>query len=185
VVNPFAFADIFADDGSTKYPLAPLDPTLFPMGEETDFKMSSESLQNVFVDLKADRLQRENGDLKEEIRELKEENMKMRERLQQMEQEMSRESLQNIVVELKKNETKGDLKSGKFGYKLENKHYYKIMYVLERPYSSVRELVANLVTCSVKLKRKCGSYGERQSNGGRNEEEKASKKRKRADEAKM
>mmetsp|Transcript_1942 Transcript_1942/g.4253 ORF Transcript_1942/g.4253 Transcript_1942/m.4253 type:complete len:157 (+) Transcript_1942:2721-3191(+) len=135
---------------------------------------------------KVDRLQRENDDLKQHNKQQKEENRKMNERLQQMKKEMSPECLQQIVVEVKKNETKGDdLKKGDLGYEFENDKFYKIMYVLERPYSSVWELVANLVTCSVKLKRKCGSYGERQSNGGRNEEEKASKKRKRADEAKM
>jgi len=204
VVNSFDFADIFADDGSTKYPLAPLDPTLFPMGEETDSKKDDPDDMNidwlhdktdqatditkpqVKVDLKAERLQRENGDLKEENRKLKEENMKMRERLEQIEVEMSPKCLQQIVVELKKNETKGDgLKKGDLGYEFENDKYYKIMSVLEQQYSSVRELVASSVTCSFKLKRKCGSYGERQSNGGRNEEEKASKKRKRADEAKL
>ena len=187
----------FADDGITKYAFPPLDSTLHPNEEEMDIEGLHDKKDHATditkLQEKVDRLQRENGDLKqhnkqqeEENRKLKEENRKMREQLEQIKIEMSPECLQQFVVEVKKNETKGDdLKKGDLGYEFENDKFYRIMYVLERPYSSVRELVANLVTCSVKLKRKCGSYGERQSNGGRNEEEKASKKRKKADEAKM
>jgi len=91
---------------------------------------------------------------------------------------MSPESLQNMVVELKKYETKGDLTNDDLGYKFGNKEYYRIMSVLKNPYSSVQELVANLVICSFTMNR--GSYEERQSNGGRSEEGKVSKKRKKA-----
>ena len=63
------------------------------------------------------------------------------------EEEMSLESLQNMVVELKKKETKGDLKKDDLGYKFGNKEYYRIMSVLKNPHSSVQELVANLVIC--------------------------------------
>eukprot|EP00984_Skeletonema_dohrnii_P016141 scaffold7112_cov82-Skeletonema_dohrnii-CCMP3373.AAC.4 len=89
-----------------------------------------------------------------------------------------KEKIGEMVVEFKKNE-------GELGYKFENNEYYRTMDVLEQQYSSVQELVTNLVMCSFKVNRKCGGYGERQSNGGGNEEEKASKKRKRTDEAKM
>ena len=90
-----------------------------------------------------------------------------------LEEEMSPADLQNIAIKLKKGEEKN-------GYEFENTKYLRIMSVLHRPHSSVRELVASLLVCSVKINRKCGDYGERQPKRGRDEEkgEKAPKKRK-------
>jgi len=103
---------------------------------------------------KVDRLQRENGDLKQHNKEQEEENRKLKEENRKL-RDTSPECLQNIVVELKKNETKkSDLQEDELGYEFVDGTYLRTMYVLERPYSSVRELVANLVVCSFKVKRK-------------------------------
>ena len=113
------------------------------------------------------KLKQKNRDLQVKVDELEEENK----RLKRIEEEMSPAVLQNIAVELKKNEE---------GYEFENTKYFRIMSVLHRPYSSVRELVANVLVCSVKINRKGGDYGERQPKRGRDEDkgEKAPKKRK-------
>ena len=113
-------------------------------------------------------------DLQEENRKLKEENRKLRERLKRNEEEVSPACLQNIVEEVKKNEME-------MGYELENDKFFRIMFVLCRHYSSVLELVANLLVCFIKINRKCGGYGERQLKRGKGDDdmgENAPKKRK-------
>lgn len=90
-------------------------------------------------------------------------------RIRQLEEENSaslaslQSILHNVVVALRKNEE---------GYEFENTKYFRIMSVLHRPYPSVRELVANLLVCFVKINRKGGDYGERerQPKRGRGEE---------------
>eukprot|EP00986_Skeletonema_menzelii_P020826 scaffold32386_cov154-Skeletonema_menzelii.AAC.2 len=67
------------------------------------------------------------------------------------------------------------------GYELENDKFFRIMFVLCRHYSSVLELVANLLVCFIKINRKCGGYGERQLKRGKGDDdmgENAPKKRK-------
>ena len=129
-------------------------------------------------------------ELQDEIRKLKQKNSELQVKVddlqvkvdelveqkgvKRIEEETSPADLQNIAIKLKKGEEKN-------GYEFENTKYFRIMSVLHRPHSSVRELVASLLVCSVKINRKCGDYGERQPKRGRDEEkgEKAPKKRKR------
>ena len=70
------------------------------------------------------------------------------------------------------------LKKGEDGYELENDKFFRVMSVLNRPHSSERDLMGNLLMCFVTTKR--GPYGERQLKTPEGEEdgEKAPKKRK-------
>ncbi len=114
-----------------------------------------------------DRLRRENIELEEQNKKNEEEIL----RLKRIDEETSPENLQNIVQYLKKNEE---------GYDFDDAKYYRMMSVLDRPCFSVREIVTKLISCSFKINRTCGNYGERsQKRGGEEEEEKPKRKRRR------
>lgn len=113
-------------------------------------------------------LKAENEKLKRRLKQLERDNRETNEKLTQIEKkltqierEMSPTSLQRIAQELAKNGTEGDFKEGEVGYKFPNGTLFRSMYVLESRYSSVRELVANLLMCLVTINRECGDYGER------------------------
>ena len=100
----------------------------------------------------------ENKDLRKEVAELK----------HKLDPETSRAKLEEYIVELKKNEIKGDLKAGqfeqgnnKFEYKFESREYYRMMSIVLEDCSSVEEREKNLVLCCLKIKR--GKYDKSQN----------------------
>jgi hypothetical protein len=143
--------------GDTFFPDDALDAFLdseLPNGEEMDSEGFPEKKDKAIDDitvLQAEnkRLRRESRDLKAGNRELKEENGRLREQLKQIEIDMSLASLQKILEELKKNETKG-----KKGYKFPDVKVARSLSVLQSGYSSIPELVANLLMCHVTMNRK-------------------------------
>lgn len=120
------------------------------------------------------KLQEEVDRLKSENNKLEEQNKKNEEkilRLKRIDEETSPKSLQNIVLHLKKNDE---------GYDFDDAKYYRMMSVLDRPCFSVREIVTKLISCSFKINRICGNYGERPNKrGGLEEDEENPRKRKR------
>mmetsp|Transcript_24542 Transcript_24542/g.38537 ORF Transcript_24542/g.38537 Transcript_24542/m.38537 type:complete len:404 (+) Transcript_24542:229-1440(+) len=118
------------------------------------------------------------ANLQKEIRELKEENMRLKQVETETEEAFCQRmqiTLQKMLLELKKNEKKDEM-----GYEFPNDKFYRVMDVSTQDYKSVWELVMYLSFCFVTVNRGTG-YKERSSEGGRSEEgeEEASKKRKR------
>lgn len=107
------------------------------------------------------------------IRELTEENRKLREQLKQKEvgTGMSPEDLQSSLLGLRENEMG-------YGYEFPRDKFYRLMYVLTQNYNSVWELVEKILLCFVTVNRKCGNYGGRPNKRGVEEEEKPNKRKK-------
>lgn len=116
-----------------------------------DFKESNQGLKN--ADIPTQELSETYEQLKERSKKLEDENNKLKEQLKQLREQLkqnetkpSSSTVQKIVLEVKKSETKG-------GYRLDNALYHRIMHAAEQHYSSIEELVLNLVACSVTTNR--------------------------------